>query len=327
MLTHTYRPVGGVVKTVDYAAHARAAGLDVTLWSPERLEPDAPLAAHPGMSALLDDSRVQVEHGWPEHLGADDLALISLPTVYEHALRALGPGLSPARIVHLVQHVRHADPRWLAGYATRLLTRPATRISTNAIVAEAIEPWLDPRAMHRVIDLGHDLDHFRGPARVEEQPLCVGYTTWKTDAGDRVAAALAGDERFRWAAVREHTTWDELRDFYASCDVFLCTPDPTEGLYLPGLEAMAAGCVVVTPDAVGNRAYAEPDENCLLVGHEDVAGYVATLERLAADPATRTRLRDAGTATAEAWPRLPDEQAAFADVLGALRERLESVVS
>jgi len=46
--------------------------------------------------------------------------------------------------------------------------------------------------------------------------------------------------------------------------VAVCLPDQEEGFYLPALEAMAAGCTVVTLDCVGNRGFCHDRRNCLV---------------------------------------------------------------
>src|SRR3546814_3832658 len=47
----------------------------------------------------------------------------------------------------------------------------------------------------------------------------------------------------------------------AQARVAVTLPHPTEGFYLPGLEAIALGCASVVPACVGNRAYLEPGSN------------------------------------------------------------------
>ena len=110
----------------------------------------------------------------------------------------------------------------------------------------------------------------------------MAYTTWKSPAGMAVEEALAGDPRFAFRSIRETVAWPELRDLYHWCDVFLGFPNPQEGFYLVGLEAMAAGALFVTPDVEGNRAYCRWGENCLRVEWNAVPTYLAALERLAA---------------------------------------------
>lgn len=326
VLTPTYRPVGGVVKIMDYARHAQSLGYRISIWSPERVDPGAALFQIDRLRPLTVADDVEFHSRSELDLGPDDLAFISLPDNYEVAHRSLPSGWSRERIVHIVQNIRHVNPHWRHGYATRLLTRPASRIAINDIVADAIRPWLDPRCLLRVVNLGHDLDHFRHSRTggLDRRPVRVAYTTWKSAVGDDVARSLADRDDFEFRAIRETATWDELRDLYVWSDVFLCTPNREEGMYLPGLEAMAAGSLVVTPDVGGNLAYCRPGTNCLLVGFDDVEGYRAALLDLADAGAERVvALRTAGydvTADFE----LDAERAGFESFLEELWPRIRA---
>jgi glycosyltransferase involved in cell wall biosynthesis len=51
---------------------------------------------------------------------------------------------------------------------------------------------------------------------------------------------------------------------------------------MPGLEAMAAGAIVISSDAGGNRAYCRFGENCIEVKMDDARGYIDALEGLRA---------------------------------------------
>jgi hypothetical protein len=329
VLTPTYRPVGGVVKIMDYAQHARSLGYRVSVWSPEQAAPDSALFQIDRLRPLVSAEDVEFHSRTLLEFGPDDLAFISLPDNYEIAHRSLHSGWSPERIVHIVQNTRHVNPRWRDGYATRLLTRPAARIAINDIVADTIRPWLDSRCLLRVVNLGHDLDHFRHnrTGGLDRRPLRVAYTTWKSAVGDDVARSLAGRDDFEFRAVRETATWDELRDLYVWSDVFLSTPNPQEGMYLPGLEAMAAGSLVITPDVGGNMAYCRPGDNCLLVGFEDVAGYRAALLDLAErDAAQVAKMRQAAYDVTGSFD-LDKERAGFASFLEELWPRVRAFES
>ena len=50
----------------------------------------------------------------------------------------------------------------------------------------------------------------------------------------------------------------------AESRVAVCLPREQEGFYLVALEAMAAGCVVVTVDCIGNRGFCHHEANCLI---------------------------------------------------------------
>jgi len=322
VLTPTYKPVGGVVKIFDYVLHACSLGYDVSVWSQFKVDPAGALFAQPQFRALLDDDAVRFHRKSSWDFGDEDLFFISLPSNYQLAHANLPAHLSPERIIHIIQNVRHVNPAWLKAQGSLVLTRPASRISINQIVADTIEPWLDPRGLHRVVNLGHESSYF-GKQRTGGlgSPVRVAYTTWKSEIGTRVEEALAGDG-FEFRAIRETASWDELRELYHWADVFLSSPGPEEGMYLPGLEAMAAGCLVVTPDVGGNLAYCRPGENCLLVGYESVPDYVAALQRLAAAPAGEIEtLRSGGYAVVPDFD-LAAERKGFAAFLDELWERV-----
>lgn len=324
VLTPTYKPVGGVVKLMDYVQHARSVGMRVSIWSSRLPMSDEPLFSIRRFADLPDAADVGFVTGRRIAFGADDVALVSLPRNYEVLHRSLPEHLSPERVVHLVQNVRHINPSWGDGYPTRLLTRPLARISINAIVADAIAPWLDPRALHEVIDLGHDVDFFarHRDGTTLHRPLRVASTAWKSDIGDRVADELAGDDSFEFRAIRETANWEQLRDLYHWSDVFLSSPGPEEGLYLPGLEAMAAETLVVTPDVGGNMAYCEPDANCLLARFEDPKSYVAALRSFAAmDQDDVSRFRRSGRVAAQRFD-LAAERRGFVHYLDRLADRV-----
>lgn len=329
VLTYTYHPYGGVVKTLDYALHALSLGFRVSVSSPEEHDPAGEVFQVARLAALVEDDRVEFHSRANLDAGPDDLFLFSIPTDYDRVLKNLPRGASPERMIHLVQNTRHANPWWMGGYPMRVLTRPASRITTSPAVTEAIRPWVDPRSLLRTVLIGHDLDVFRHEREggFGDGPIRVLHTTWKSEVGDAVARALADDPRFEFRAVRGTTSWAELRDHYAWSDVFLSTPNRQEGTYLPGLEAMAAGSLVVTPDVGGNMDYCRPDDNCLLVGFGDVEGYARALRELADAPADRVaQLRKAAyDVTADfGLDREREGFAAFLEELGprlAARER------
>jgi glycosyltransferase involved in cell wall biosynthesis len=325
VLFPTYKPVGGVVKLFDYIGHARSIGYDVSVWCPEAADPALPIFQRSAFAGLLDDAGTRF-HSQPRvRLSEADLQLVSLPVNFYVAYRRLDPWMSPERIIHIIQNVRHVNPAWHHGIGTRVLTWPAARISINSIVADAIHPWLDRRAFHRVINLGHDVDYFaRARTGALSRPLRVAYTTWKSAVGELVEQSLAADREVEFRAIRDFATWDELRDLYHWADVFLATPHLEEGMYLPGLEAMAAGCLVVTPNAGGNMAYCRPDENCLLVGFEAVDQYVEAIRTIRAmSAADISRLRDGGYRITEDFS-LARERAEFARYLTDLWDRVTS---
>ena len=172
--------------------------------------------------------------------------------------------------VNLVQHVRHADPDTeLWSY----LPRRAIRICVSPEVADAIARTGRPRGPVIAIPNATELPPWDREGSVgcgawEGRPRPVAVIGYK----DRELAASLS-ERLRREGV-EHDVLTRVRERgsflaqLAETRVAVCLPDPTEGFYLPALEAMACGCVVVTLDAVGNRGFCRDGENCIVAERE-----------------------------------------------------------
>jgi hypothetical protein len=215
-------------------------------------------------------------------------------------------------MIHLIQGVRHGNPAWLDGYPTRLLSRPMSRILVSHQVNEACAPWLNRTSPTRTIVEGHHHEFFTNEQRSEwTSPLRVGYMTWKSEVGLDVERQLQNDPRFDFQSIREPADWFQIRDLYHWSDVLLGCPGPEEGFYLVGLEALAAGAILIMPDAFGNRAYARWGENCLQVEYNNTASYVDALRSLTSwSPGQVQQMRDSGFATLQNH-RLDVEREAF----------------
>jgi hypothetical protein len=319
-LTPTYRPAGGVVKVFDYLVHALELGYEAHVHCPVTLSEDEALFSIPRFTSLRGDPRVTFHRGLNVGVWPRDWVLFSWPAHYEQIARGLDLDTPHERVIHLVQNTRHANPEFAEGYPIRLLARPMARIMVAHEVTEAVRPHLNRSSAATTIVEAHDWGFFqrvrRGglPLRMN-----VGYTTWKSDLGVRVQRAAGS--RFAFRSIRRTASWSEVRELLHWSDVFMCCPGPQEGFYLPGLEALAAGALVMTPDVGGNRAYCRFGENCLEVGFEDVGSYVAALSELQrSEPGRVQALRDRGYATLEGH-RLARERAAFGQFLIELSAR------
>ena len=122
-------------------------------------------------------------------------------------------------------------------------------------------------------------------------PIKVGYTTWKSEVGVRAEERLAGDPRFEFRSIRETADWAAIAELYRWSDVFLGCPGPEEGFYLVGLEALAAGCLLVMADALGNRSYARWGHNCTEVPLEDDQAYARAVTDIAGWTADQVETR------------------------------------
>lgn len=323
-MTPTFRPVGGVVKIFDYVNHARTLGYEPVICSPEPYRKNLPLFEIARFSDISPQNGIRFTDLDKVAIGPHDLAFLSWPTHYEIAEARMSRWTRHEQVIFIVQNVRWANPYFTKGYAVRLLSRPMARIMTNDIVLNACKPYLNPSSMTEVIELGHDSGFFvKQRTGGFGRPIKVGYTTWKSGVGDEVAALLAKDPEFTFRAIREPVGWDELRELYHWSDIFLATPLIEEGFYLPGLEAMSAGAIVISPDVGGNRAYCRFGKNCIQVGFEDAAGYADELRALRSwDVGEINWLRRNGYETVGRHT-LRYEEERFGEFMGRLMDRLD----
>jgi len=166
----------------------------------------------------------------------------------------------PAPVINLIQHVRHADPEQPL---FEFLEHPAVRLCVSRQVAEAILETGRVNGPVHVIRNGID---------PQALPPARAWTDRDSDVvvcgrkRPRLAAAVAD-------ALASHTQCKVLTDLLprseylqhvAEAKVAVTLPDPTEGFYLPALEAMALGCTVVTLDCVGNRDFCRDSVTCFM---------------------------------------------------------------
>jgi len=89
-------------------------------------------------------------------------------------------------------------------------------------------------------------------------------------------------------------TRDMIPLIYQQCGIWLVGSE-VEGFGMPGLEAMASGCALVTTDTKGSEEYARQRENCLIVNNtEEMAFAIIDLIR---DDSLREKIAKNGVET------------------------------
>jgi glycosyltransferase involved in cell wall biosynthesis len=197
-------------------------------------------------------------------------------------------------ILNLIQGFRHADPaRGPYGF----LRHKAVRICVSAEVKEAILATDRVNGPVFVIPNGLDLPTLAPRQRGQCDVLVVGFKNQELarQVHDRVRI-LAADTELLDLQLPRPAFLEALQ--HARVTVFL--PKAREGFYLPALEAMAIGTLVVCPDVVGNRSFCLPGHNCLRpeYGLEEIVR--ATAAALALSPERRAAMLANAAQTARA---------------------------
>jgi glycosyltransferase involved in cell wall biosynthesis len=272
-------------------------------------------AAHPHWEPCIHFTHASVEAGNPWREVSHGRMRDWRPHAYD-ALFLAGmdwqawPTDDPAiPVLNLVQHVRHADPDQ-ALHA--FLGRRAIRICVSRPVADAILATGAVRGPVHVIEAALDVPE--GLETVPKSGIVVGAIKHPV-----LGVALGSALRAQGLPVRVLETPLPRADYLAAlagAEIAVLLPHPTEGFYLPALEAMALGCAVVVPDCVGNRAYLAPGHNALVPAEYRLDDLLDCVMRLQA-PDVRGRLQSAGRQTASGYSQ-EREAAAFHAVLDGL---------
>ncbi len=295
---------GGHLKVRDYFGHVLASGTHTArIW----FTPDSVWDE----SNPWRDARQYVVAD-PAAVRADVLFLAGMDWEF---LPAAARERSQVPIVNFVQHVRHAaegDPR------RPFLRHRAIRVCVSGEVADAVAA---AGANGPVVAIPNAIDTAALPAALadaERDADVVVVGLKQPDRARGIAVRLARAGR-RVVLLDTKVPRAKFLGHLRRARVALCLPNPTEGFYLPALEAMALGTVVVVPDCVGNRSFCVDDVTCIVPPYEDDALVAATECALALDPAVRERLR--GAAQREVAKHSPvEERRAFLDVLARADE-------
>lgn len=248
-------------------------------------------------------------HWHPE--GADMLFLAGMDWAVLDAMARRAP---PRPVINLIQHVRHADP---AEPLYQFLSHPALRICVSPQVTEAL------RATGRVkgplvtipngIDLG-DLPAVQPWAGRGAEVLILGIK--------QPALALELSARLRQAGrvvdcLVESVPRGAFLARLAQARLALLLPNPTEGFYLPALEAFALETLVVCPDCVGNRSFCLAGSNCWQPPYRLEALLAAVDQALELPDAHVQALLAAGREMAQRHALIQERQA-FVEILQSL---------
>ena len=153
-------------------------------------------------------------------------------------------------VINLIQHVRHAhpnDPRFA------FLSRPATRICVSPAVADAILASGRVNGPVHVIANGLDLSVFPSAAAVKDIPILLVGMNDPFLASE--LSAMLHQRGVDHVLQSKSLPRPEFLTLLGRSRLVVLLPSVQEGFYLPALEAMALGCLVICPDCIGNRHF------------------------------------------------------------------------
>jgi glycosyltransferase involved in cell wall biosynthesis len=213
-------------------------------------------------------------------------------------------------VVNLVQHIRHADPK---GNRFEFLSRRAVRICVSEEVAQALRETGLTQGPLIVIPIGLDLESLLASNGAERDIDVLIAALKQPDFGEELGRRLRQPGR-RIEVLSKLLPRPQYlsRIRQARTTVFL--PNEAEGFYLPPLEGMAMGTLVVCPVHAGEHSIYLPGRNCFRPGYTIGNLIQATESALALPPDQARQISANARQTAEAHSLLR-ERRAFFDVL------------
>lgn len=215
-------------------------------------------------------------------------------------------------ILNLIQHVRHAED-W--SIQSQYLGRKAIRLCVGAEVAEVVSSAgsLGPIV---VIPNGIDVPVVSDPTEIPrptdlliaglKQPVLAVSIADRLEAPGRTIEVLT-----------DYVPRETFLTMMQSARATLFLPNLEEGFFLPALEGMAVGTLVVCPDCVGNRSFCLPGVNAFRPNYRFDDVVRTTEAALTLPPAEATRLIANASDTARQHS-LEAEREAFGRVLDNL---------
>lgn len=246
-------------------------------------------AGLPMERVICEIQTVEVERRW--HLWVDRFTFESCrftignsPSVVEHLHREAGIPRENLRLIRgSIDPARFVD------------AEPIGRSALGLADADRIVLWvgrLDPvKGLAVLIDALGRIDR-----RLGARLVLVGGGPLRGALEVQAARSGVGD-RVCFLGPR-----DDVPGLLKACDVF-AFPSRTEGLPNALLEAMAAGCAIVTTDVPGCRDLIRHEDTGLVVPYGDTAGLAGAIASLLAQPSWARALGAAAArAAATEWP-------------------------
>ena len=266
---------GGHWKVWDYFQHTKASGIfkPIIYMTPDSLRDES----NPWVT-----SGERISHEWHPH-GADALFLAGMDW------QAV-PENCDKPIINLIQHVRHAcpdDPRNV------FLQRAATRVCVSEQVADAILSTGLVNGPVITIPACMDMDSF--PKTSDDQrDIPVLIAGLKKPAMAKSLSEILTHRGIQSVCLTRLLPRAEFLKMLGRARVTVFLPQIAEGFYLPALEGMALGTLVVCPDCVGNRQFCEAEVNCLMPDYDLESLVAAVLRSVVMDAPTSAGLVSAG---------------------------------
>lgn len=196
----------------------------------------------------------------------------------------------------------------------QFISHRAIRICVSVEIQQALEATRAIEGPIFTVPIGLDLERLPPARSAEERDIdCIVLAVKDPALGRSIAQRLRA-ERQRVLLVDRPLHRGELLKAIARARVTVHLPASREGAYLPALESMALGALVICPDCVGNRSFCRDGVTCLMPRRSRRALVRSALEALKESPGALVPMLSAAREQSAAHS-LDREQAGFLEIL------------
>lgn len=220
---------------------------------------------------------------------------------------ARDPGIP---VINFLQHVRHVDPK---SPRHEFIGRRAIRICVSEVVADAVREAGLAEGPVIAIPNSVDLNSLPVPGRRDQDIDLLIAALKQPERGRELEKRLLATGR-QVVLLSRRLPRAEYLDLVLRARVTVFLPNESEGFYLPPLEGMAMGTLVICPEHHGERAVYRHGQNCLRPAYTGSDLAAAAEAALALDPSQAQAMRASARQTAESHS-LEDERQAFHEIL------------
>jgi hypothetical protein len=277
-------------------------------------------AAHEPRIAFSSESKWDATNPWFGSTSSlmdwqpDKADLLFLAGTDWRALPSVDRAKFPKPILNLIQHPRHAEP---GSELRTFLKHRAVRICVSAEVAEAINATGEVNGPVFVIPNGIDFEAIPHPAPAPKIDIFI--SGFKAPELAREVHAALESKMPKTLCLSERLPRLEYLAQLSNAKIAVVLPRPREGFFLPALEAMACGAIVVCPDCVGNRGFCENEVNCFRPSYDRDAIVSAAITASRLTEVERTSMLERAETTVHQHS-LETERASFLKILAQVDE-------
>jgi hypothetical protein len=195
----------------------------------------------------------------------------------------------PVPIVNLIQHVRHGDP---AQPPYEFLSCKAVRICLTQDVSDAIRQTGRANGPVHIVPNGIDSSNIQPFVKPwQDRAYDVLIAGLKQPVLARSLEQFCFDRGIRVKCLTKLISRDEYLALVGNSRTAVFLPRATEGYYLPPLEGMVAGSLVVCPRFIGNTGFYQDGVNCLQPPYDEPSIWSAIQTALSLAPSVSENIR------------------------------------